>query len=515
MLYRTSSSRVCAPRVWHSRDRKTDNILKAQAVLQCSFPEFGGPRPPTYAEHERSNLGNYITTSHNTKRGACGVWSVGGTEGHGRWDISATVTTVLSRPPCFSPRPPRLPLLPPCVGARSARPVIIPSASCSGEVKMDGTDGTNECGICLGEWTDPVELPCGHTFCADCLHGWKSKYAFGYRKDQQRGRRCPLCRGTIPPSQEEISSIKMTQFVMKKTDKSDPSYEGYARKVKQFEAEYGEDWEGTAIEYDGYVNLPFYVFEATKGGNFRTTTLQWLGKGNVKDRVNAKCECVGNMGLLFLAAVYKEYDLMKFLLLNGADVNAMNSDGSSVLSAICSNMTYNPTTISILLSWGAELFVYGRRITNQQMKLIVDTFIMEGDIANLISSELGGRRCKVVSTPNTRDDLVGKTCMVGEYIKKSGQIFRRVQEQQAHPSRLQVQRRVSGFRASLVADDGGFEEVDPEAEAKAERAAADLLAELGLDDLKNPSSNAPKKGAQSAPTAGKKKKRGGKKKGRK
>ena len=58
-------------------------------------------------------------------------------------------------------------------------------------------------------------------------------------------------------------------------------------------------------------------------------------------------------------------------------------------------------------------------------------------------------------------------------------------------------------------------EDDPDAEAKAEQAAADLLAELGLDDLEDPSGNAPKKGARSAPPAGKKKKRGGKKKGRK
>lgn len=30
-------------------------------------------------------------------------------------------------------------------------------------------DESNECGICLGEWANPVKLPCGHSFCADCL----------------------------------------------------------------------------------------------------------------------------------------------------------------------------------------------------------------------------------------------------------------------------------------------------------------------------------------------------------
>ena len=71
------------------------------------------------------------------------------------------------------------------------------------------------------------------------------------------------------------------------------------------------------------------------------------------------------------------------------------------------------------------------------------------------------------------------------------------------------------FIASLSADGGGSTEADPDAEARAQRAAADLLAELGLDDLEDPGSNAPRKGTQSAQTAGKKKKRGGKKKGRK
>ena len=67
------------------------------------------------------------------------------------------------------------------------------------------------------------------------------------------------------------------------------------------------------------------------------------------------------------------------------------------------------------------------------------------------------------------------------------------------------------FIASLSADEDAVEEVDPEAEANAEQAAADLLAELGLEDLDS-SSNV-SKDKQPVP-AGKKKKCGGKKKRR-
>ena len=71
------------------------------------------------------------------------------------------------------------------------------------------------------------------------------------------------------------------------------------------------------------------------------------------------------------------------------------------------------------------------------------------------------------------------------------------------------------FIASLDADDEEIAEVDPEAEAKAEQAAADLLAELGMDDLEDPSSNSRRRASNLVPAGKKKKRGGGKKKGRK
>ncbi|EJK52413.1 hypothetical protein THAOC_28310, partial [Thalassiosira oceanica] len=118
-------------------------------------------------------------------------------------------------------------------------------------LEMEGN--ANECGICLGEWTNPVKLPCGHSFCANCLSGWKSNYAHDRlcRAKEQQGKRCPICRGTIPPSQEEVANYKMIKSIVEdKSNIHDYDYETYVREVKLFEAEYGDDWEGNVIEYD-------------------------------------------------------------------------------------------------------------------------------------------------------------------------------------------------------------------------------------------------------------------------
>ncbi|EJK59686.1 hypothetical protein THAOC_20055 [Thalassiosira oceanica] len=79
-----------------------------------------------------------------------------------------------------------------------------------------------------------------------------------------------------------------------------------AREVKRFEVEYGEDWDGTMIEYDSdFVDLPKYVAVAFGWGNLRAV-LQWLSKGNLKERVTAKWEEGGNLGLLYIYCSYEQ-----------------------------------------------------------------------------------------------------------------------------------------------------------------------------------------------------------------
>ncbi|EJK75585.1 hypothetical protein THAOC_02685, partial [Thalassiosira oceanica] len=165
------------------------------------------------------------------------------------------------------------------------------------------------------------------------------------------------------------------------------------------------------------------------------------------------------------------------------------------------------------------------------------------EIANLISCELGGRRCEIVSAPDSREDLVGKTCVVEEYVEiadqyrvrmeftneelllGTGNLERRDRSPQGPGYYVECKNNrltrrdfksneeCQAFIASLLSDVGELSNVDPDTEAKAEQAAADLLAELGLEDLEGPRSSASKKNQLTA--SGKKKKRGGKKKGRK
>ena len=344
----------------------------------------------------------------------------------------------------------------------------------------------------------------------------------------------------------------MAKLMMRNT--SDPKHEEYAQKVKQFEAAYGEDRDGTMIEYDNdFVSLPRYVYKAAQEGNLRTV-LQWLGKGNIRERVNAKYEDTGNAGILSLAALKQRHDWIGYLLLNGADVNILCSSGMSVLTVLCCDhkkLTHRDETrntlksVGLFLSWGAELYREGEQVTKERKLEMCGDLSRFASVAmaNFISPDLGGRRCKIVSAPDARSDLVGKTCVVDEYVKESDQykvmmeftdevlllgvdnLKRRDRSPQdpgyyvEYKNNRLIRRDFKSnedcqdFIASLGAEKGESAEVDPDAEAKAEQAATDLLAELGLEELEGPSSSASKKEKQPA-TTGNKKKRGGKKKGK-
>ena len=333
---------------------------------------------------------------------------------------------------------------------------------------------------------------------------------------------------------------------MKMKDKSNPDYKKHAELVRQFDAEYGEDWDSTRIEYgNDFVDLPQYVGAAAYEGNIRTV-IQWLGKGSIQERVNAKCEDAGNAGLLYVAATGQQHDFMSYLLLNGADVNTLNASGASVLSSVSVNRGGNNlTAVRLLLGWGAELFRIGKQMTKEWKLSWCDLFPREADtaVAKLVSPELGGRRCEIVSAPNTRGDLVGKTCVVEDYIEKSDRYKVRMEftneELLLGAEHLKRRDRTSkdpgyyveyknnrlirrdfesneecqAFVANRSAQKEEWLEIDPDAKDKAEQAAADLLAELGLEDLEGPSVEESNKKKQSS--GKKKKKRVVKKKGRK
>ena len=97
----------------------------------------------------------------------------------------------------------------------------------------------------------------------------------------------------------------MAKSLMK--DTSDPKYEHRARMVKQFEAEYGEDWDDTLmVGYDNdFVSLPVYVVRAAKGGTGRNLRilLQWLGEANIKARLTQSAKVLGTWGYFILQLI--------------------------------------------------------------------------------------------------------------------------------------------------------------------------------------------------------------------
>ena len=284
---------------------------------------------------------------------------------------------------------------------------------------MTDDQTADECGICLDTLTAAVTLPCTHKFCASCLDGWKSK--FGSSLKEERSKSCPLCRKKIPPSKDML--IQLDFFRKEKLELEARGLTHQLEQVKEMEAEIG-DYDGKGLDYDDYecIELPEYIFKAMKT-NDNKRIMRWLGSPVDMKKLSARYPEFLNSTLVHIAVYSKNSDLLSILLQYGADINALDAKGWSPLFITSQNTV---DLAKILLEWGVEISL-PRPVSQVQKecgltnnrKEFAETMKKDGNIklANLISSEFGGRRCEVINLPN-HPQLNGKACVVEKYIMK-------------------------------------------------------------------------------------------------
>ena len=199
------------------------------------------------------------------------------------------------------------------------------------------------CGICLEDSKDPLNLPCGHSFCDGCLDGWRSRYGV---KEEMR-RKCPICRASIPPSKEMVATLlayrAQKQELEDTNNTSSEDYHHACRMVEQAEEKIGTDWDGvTVLQVQGnndkpVVTMPEYIERAFADGNIKSI-LRWIdATDRTEDRANAKSGAARmSMPALSLAGMWGHLTLMTLLLQLGADVDLRTSSGFTAIGILIS-----------------------------------------------------------------------------------------------------------------------------------------------------------------------------------
>ena len=400
------------------------------------------------------------------------------------------------------------------------------------------------CGICLEDSKHPLTLPCSHSFCDGCLNEWRSRYGV----DEEMRTKCPICRARIPPSKEMVRQLLCYRAekgrLEEKNDTSSEYYHRTCQLLKETEEDVGADWDGVTVLQDNYekqaVVMPDYVFLAIKNGDIKLV-LKWINANRTEDRVNAVTSAEYRMGLsaLQFAAMSSRSTLMTLLLQLGADIDHRNIHGYTAMSIVLGSPVASTEDVNklfrMLLTWGASFFSGKERSKRGCASMARGQ--NRHEIADLLESELGGRRCEIVNL-SSRPELNGKTCIVDKYHPDSNQ-YRVTLETKSKesliigPDNLKRRDRTPqdcGYyvefkngrtirhdfdssedcQAFVAALNRGETQpaVTDELEARAEQAAAELLAELGLDDPLNNVSASDDQVKKS------KKKKGGKKKKR-
>ncbi|EJK67134.1 hypothetical protein THAOC_11868 [Thalassiosira oceanica] len=280
------------------------------------------------------------------------------------------------------------------------------------EANAGGADGDEICGICLDVYDNPVQLPCGHSFCSACLDGWHEKS----RYDVNQPRNCPMCRHRAKPSREIISKLIALNDIVSAFQGKGQDERLEAAKMEQqdlMRALWKMGYEAKEIadmvnEYrNSNIGLPVAIWKATKS-NDAQTVLDWLG--SPVDGVKIASSLMG-MTLLLTTALHGHKELASLLLQYGAAVDVYNSHGlPPVVLALKESCGLVDETVALLYEWGASLehHVPGEDGAKWDINL---------QSLSMFHNEFIKRRCEIVNL-NQRKDLIGQTCTVEKYIAK-------------------------------------------------------------------------------------------------
>ncbi|EJK57121.1 hypothetical protein THAOC_22872 [Thalassiosira oceanica] len=257
--------------------------------------------------------------------------------------------------------------------------------------------------------------------------------------------------------------------------------------------------------------MPDYVMLAIKKGDNKSV-LRWINADRTEDRASAISAEMMGLTALMLANMESNLTLMTLLLQLGADVNYRVSLGYSLIDLTLNDVHVDARVARLLLSWGATFF--SEKGCSRERIILKARRRGDHELANLLESELGGRRCEIINL-SARPELNGKTCVVDEYLPNSNQYKVMLETKSKEvlvlrPDNLKRRDRTPqdcGYyiefkngrtirhvfdssedcKAFVAALNKGDSQpvVTEEAEARAEQAAAELLAELGLDDSTN------------------------------